>query len=123
MRHCMAAVTIGLCTVLGGCTPRADVGGFDSPDPQSRLYAILRAGNDKDRSALPHLIDALGSDDQAVRLYAIQALERITGQRKGYVYYAPPARREEAIRRWLEAYRNGELGESGAATQAAAGAR
>jgi hypothetical protein len=96
--------------VLSGCAPRAETGSFDSPDPQSKLYAIVRAGDQKDRTAIPHLITALGSDDQAVRMYAIEALYRITGEKKGYVFYDIPAKREVAIQRWLDAYQAGEFG-------------
>lgn len=97
----VAAAGMGL---LSACTPAASSGDFDSADPASKLYAIVRAGETKDASAIPHLIEQLNSDDQAVRMYAIGALRRITGEDMGYVYYAPPAEREAAIQRWLEAY-------------------
>ena len=102
-------VSLLIIVAAAGCSPRAEVGSFDSPDPQAKLYAIIRAGNEKNRAAIPHLIDALGSDDQAVRMYAIESLRRITGHTKGYVYYAAPKKRDEAIARWLEAYRAGEF--------------
>jgi hypothetical protein len=92
------------------CGQPASQGGFDSPDPSSRLYAIVRAGQTKDRAAIPRLIESLASDDQAVRMYAIASLERITGKTYGFVHYQPPARREEALQRWLAALRSGELG-------------
>jgi hypothetical protein len=92
--------------------PPMSEGGFDAADPGSKLYAITRAGQQKDASAIPDLIQQLDSDDAAVRMYAIGALHRITGERKGYVYYAPQADRDAAIERWLDAYRNGQLTEA-----------
>ena len=89
---------------ITACTPAASSGSFTSPDPASKLYAIVRAGHERDASAVPQLIEQLNSDDQAVRMYAIGALRRITGEDHGFVYYAPPAKREEAIARWLKAY-------------------
>jgi len=102
-------------SMLVACAePPASAGGFDSADPQSKLYAIVRAGERKDESAIPHLIQQLESDDQAVRMYAIHSLEQITGQRQGYVYYAPQPQRDAAINRWLKAYRDGRLARSNA---------
>jgi len=47
-------------------------------------------------------------------MYAIHSLEQITGQRQGYVYYAPQPQRDAAINRWLKAYRDGRLARSNA---------
>ncbi len=104
---CLAVLVAG---VLSACAPPpASEGGFNSPDPGAKLYAIHRAGEAKDRSAIGHLIEQLGSDDQAVRMYAIGALRRITGRDFDYVYYADPVQRERSIVRWIEAYESGEL--------------
>ncbi|QNN21392.1 hypothetical protein HED60_03595 [Planctomycetales bacterium ZRK34] len=113
MRIAAVCITGLVMMGLGACAePPVSEGGFDAADPGSKLYAITRAGNEKDASAIPHLIQQLDSDDQAVRMYAIGALERITGQRKGYVYYAPQAERDAAIERWLKAYKQGELAQA-----------
>lgn len=111
----LAAAVIGLLLLLvaaTGCTPSPREGGFDSPDPAAKLYAIVRAGQQRDRSAVPRLIEQLDSDDMAVRMYAIQALERITGTRLGYRYYAPPAQRRQMVQRWVEAHREGRFTDS-----------
>ena len=92
-----------------GCAPRASDGGFHSANPGAKLYAIRQAGHTADRTAIPHLIEQLDSDDMAVRMYAIGALERITGTRRGYVYYESPAKRQPAVDPWVAAYRSGEL--------------
>jgi HEAT repeat protein len=89
--------------VLGACAPPASRGGFDSPDPASRLYAIERAMKHGDRAAVPRIVEQLDSDDPAVRLLAIAALEQLTGETRGYRYDDPPWMREEAVRRWTEA--------------------
>lgn len=122
----MRTVGLLLCGLLclggvGGCTPAVSEGDFYSPDPGTKLYAISRAGQTRDRSAIGHLIEQLESDDQAVRMYAIVALERITGTRMGYVYHAPPHERQPAVQRWVVAYRSGELSEEGQAVEAADG--
>jgi hypothetical protein len=90
-------------TVAGGCA--APPRGFDSPDPGARLDAITDAAAVKDRSAVGPLIESLDSDDPAVRLASILALERITGQSLGYDYAAPSWRRSEQAARWAAWYR------------------
>jgi len=87
-----------------GCQPSISEGGFDSPNPAAKLYAIQRAGEQRDADAVPELISQLDSDDPAVRMYAIIALEKITGERKGYSPYDPPHQRMQAVERWAEAY-------------------
>jgi HEAT repeat protein len=93
--------------VLAGCAPAVSSGGFHAPDPASRMYAIEAAVRANDRSATPHIIEQLDSDDPAVRLVAICALERLTGETHGYCAYAPRHEREAAIARWIEASQHG----------------
>lgn len=90
---------------LGCSTTRARDGNFNSDDPAAKLYAITRAGENRDRSSVKHLIDQLGSDDGAVRMMAIIALERIIGTRKGYNPYDSAENRRPAIEAWTQAYR------------------
>jgi hypothetical protein len=42
----------------------------------------------------------LGSDDPATRLLAIEALNRITGERLGFEPHAGPQDREASVERW-----------------------
>ncbi len=102
---------LGLLAVAGCGTPAVSVtqGGFFSPNPAARLYAIQQAGNQRDQTAITPLIELLNSDDSAERLLCITALERITGQRLGYNPYARPAEREKQIQAWVHAYQNGSL--------------
>ena len=84
---------------LSGCIPSTP-GGFDSPDPTSRLVAISEAGETADASAVPALIEQLESNDPGARLLAIRSLERITGETLGYDYAEPWWSRSRAVRRW-----------------------
>lgn len=95
------------CLLLGtGCSaPPASQGGFSSNNPASLVYAIHRAGEEKDKTKLPQLVTALENDDPAVRMMAIYALEQITGKRLGYDPYAPPDERAVAVERWEQTIR------------------
>ncbi len=100
----IAAAAFTLAALTGCQPPRAEEGGFDSANPASKLYAISEAGRTRNPDAVPDLIAQLDSDDPAVRMYAIVALEKITGERKGYSPYAPPHARSAAVERWVAAY-------------------
>jgi HEAT repeat protein len=89
------------------CAPPASQGDFDSPNPAARLYAIQRAGEQRDASSIPRLVESLNSDDPAVRMFAVQSLERITGERLGYNPYASLADRDAAVERWVAAAKTG----------------
>ncbi|MFZ4429613.1 MAG: hypothetical protein ACOYPS_04570 [Phycisphaerales bacterium] len=88
--------------LVGGCgtTIRPD---FDSPEPAARNAAIVNAAAREDRTAIPHLIRMLESDDPATRSLAISALERLTGQTHGFEAWETPLRRDEAVARWRDA--------------------
>ncbi len=86
-----------------GCAPRASEGGLESDNPAAQLYAIRRAGASGDAAAAPKLVEHLESDDPAVRMFAILALEQLTGERMGYNPYAPAPERREAVERWRQA--------------------
>jgi hypothetical protein len=92
---------IVLALVAGGC---AQGGGLrariQSEDANERILAIREAAERKDKSAVPLLVDRLEDEDEAVRLFAILALDRITGQRFGYDYGQPADRRAEAVEKW-----------------------
>jgi hypothetical protein len=66
-----------------------------------KIPAIRKVVDQHDARALPVLVNDLASDDPAVRFYAIEALQRLTGgDAKGYVYYAPDEDRAPATERW-----------------------
>ena len=107
VRTCILLGVIG--AALASCGPAAIDGGFDSPNPAAKMYAIEHAARVGDRSAICQIIEQLDSDDPAVRLLAIGALERLTGRTYGYRHFDPPQQRREAIDRWVEAIQNCEL--------------
>lgn len=94
---CCACLAIGLTAC--GPTITAD---FDSAEPAARNAAIVEAAAKNDRAAVPDLVRMLDSDDPATRLLAINALEKITGERLGYEYTAPEHERVKAVERWLQ---------------------
>jgi len=107
-RYCFV---LGLSVVFLGCAASnpPDKGGFKSENTSSRLYAIRKAGEERDFSAVPHLIELLDSSDPAERLLTIKALEKITGERLGYSPYQTSRERQESIQRWVQAYRKKQL--------------
>jgi hypothetical protein len=88
--------------LVGGCgtTIRPD---FESPEPAARNAAIVNAAAREDRTAIPHLVRMLESDDPATRSLAISALERLTGQTHGFEAWETPLKRAEAVSRWRDA--------------------
>lgn len=103
-----AAIVLALLVCEGCSAPSSRIGGFESDNPATVLYAIQQAGQQRDRTQLPHLVEALENDDPAVRMMAIVALEKITGQRLGYQPYETTANRAPAVTRWQTLVR-GEL--------------
>ncbi|MCE9590534.1 MAG: HEAT repeat domain-containing protein [Planctomycetes bacterium] len=96
-----------LASFLHGCGPKASEGDFDSDNPAAKLYAIRHAGESGDVSKVPRLVEELDHDDPAVRMMAINALDRLTGERMGYNPYDPPQERRAAIEKWTAAVREG----------------
>ncbi len=96
------AVTIA---ALVGCAPPRSDAGLDADAPPPRIAAIHHAGQSRDAAAVPKLIEQLASDDPAIRLYAIAALQKITGRRHGYQPHARAEQRAAAVDRWAAWYR------------------
>ena len=94
---------------LNACGEPATTGGFDSPTPAARLYAISQT---YDSGVLPpyaRLVEQLDSDDVAVRLMAITRLERLTGETFGYRYYDSRRVRESAVLKWVNIIESGRI--------------
>lgn len=87
---------------LAGCAPSATEGGFKNPAPGARVYAIESAVRDERRQQIPDIVECLRADDDLVRMMAIGALERMTGQTLGYDFADPLPLRLEGYRRWKE---------------------
>lgn len=90
---------------LPGCSLPGQEVGFESSDPQARLLALREAAATGDRSAIPHIIGMLDSDDPGMRMLAQTTLERMTGETMGYDHSARERDRREAIDRWIEWWR------------------
>jgi|SRR2546430_2230753 len=102
------AVAVGGTFASAGCVhPRAPVVVTD-PDPSVKIPAYKQAVRRKDRAAVRQLVTDLDSDDPAVRLYAIGALERLTGERMGYRYFDTDEARRTAVERWQQWLRGAE---------------
>ena len=107
----LAGCAISVGSLSGGCTaPRGPLVVTD-PDPSVKIPAIKKAVRKKDRGAVKQLVADLDSDDPAVRFYAINGLQRITGERLGYDYYADDEARRAAVRRWQD-WANGRVQEA-----------
>src|SRR6185437_4207252 len=96
-----AVAMIALGTCGAGCFDR------DRPDLMSReaslkIPAIKQAADQHDQRAVPELVHDLDSDDPAVRFYAIQALQRLTGQTFDYHYYDEYEQRRPAVLKWRQ---------------------
>src|SRR5262245_40959236 len=91
------------------CCPRAESGGFESSVPAAKIAAIDNAERTRNPADLKPLVEQLDSDDPAVRLEAICTLQRLTGQTFGYRQFDPPAQRNAAVQRWVEAVKQGSV--------------
>ena len=65
-----------------------------------KIPAIKLAVTNNDKSELAELVKELDDDDAAVRLYAIEGLQRLTGQDLDYHYYDDKEARKPAVERW-----------------------
>ena len=72
------------------------------PDPESKIPAIEQAVRNKDRKVIPQLVTDLDDEDAAVRLYAIGALRRFTGEDHGYRCYDDAQARKRAVEEWKQ---------------------
>lgn len=99
----------GLLLVLCSCGPAMTEGGFDAPSPAARSHAIEQAARTGDLDAIPKIVEQLDADDPAVRMLAIDALQRLTGETYGFHHYDPPHERHDAIQRWVTAVQSGAV--------------
>ena len=107
--HLLRIMILPLAALTSSCGPAAIDGGFDSPNPAAKMYAIERAAQNVDHSAVKQIVEQLDSDDPAVRSLAIAALQRITGETYGYHDYDPPMQRRAAIERWRRAVESADM--------------
>src|SRR2546421_5345086 len=85
---------------LSGCSEPTGSRTVTSRELSVKIPAIKRAVQEKDMTATVQLVRDLDSDDPAERLYAIQGLQRLTGQDFGYRYYDDKESRRPAVSKW-----------------------
>lgn len=87
----------------GGCAALYEPPLSDT-DPYVKIPAMKKAVQQKDATLTTRrqLVADLDNDDPAVRLYAIHALEGLTGQRFGYEHYLDRDRRQPALTQWRQ---------------------
>lgn len=93
------AAVLGL-VCAAGCAQPDWRSRLQSEDPLARIDGAIAAGQARDRAAVPLLIDRLEDDDEAVRMYAILALERIEGTTLGYEHWADETERAHMAQQW-----------------------
>lgn len=93
----IAAILVAAALLAGCASAPPD---FNSPEPAARNAAIVRAARENNHNAIPDLIRMLESDDPTSRVLAIRALERLTGETRGYHPEAEEASRKQAIDAW-----------------------
>ncbi len=97
----MLGAAFGLGLWAGGCSERTPYpGALNSPRPDERARAAIRAAETGDRDVIGILVDRLEDPDEGVRFYAILALERLTGTRMGYDYRVGWSQRRRAVQEW-----------------------
>jgi hypothetical protein len=98
--------------VLSGiwaCTRATGAPDMRSDNALDRARGAVKAADEGDPAAVHTLVNLLEDWDEAVRMYAILALQRLCGEDLGYRYYAPPEVRSRAVARWRDALRRGEV--------------
>lgn len=98
-RQAMLA-SIGLVLGIGGCSAPRPTIEVSNPDPAGKIPAMKKAVREHDLKVVRQLVKDLDSDDPAVRLFAIHALQELTGERYGYDYFADETQRKPALGRW-----------------------
>lgn len=101
-----------VCVVMGGCIPR-ETPRIGAIDPSNNIPAIQEAARNGDSKAIPALVQQLDNDDPAVRFYAIEALQKLTGQTLGYQFYDNAKLRKEEVARWQRWVKDNQQGKAG----------
>ncbi len=97
------AVAGSIClAAAGACAPSAAIlrQRLESHDAAVRIRALGAVVRRGEPELVPAVVDRLDDHDPAVRMYAILTLEKLTGTRLGYRYYAPSDKRRAAVAAW-----------------------
>jgi hypothetical protein len=106
LRRAGVLVVLLSATSCRSATPREKLA---STYPLDQVTGAVEVARQDDLQAIHRLVGLLDDRDHAVRMYAILALERMTGRTYGYEYYAPIHERAAAIERWQAALRTGAV--------------
>lgn len=88
-------------SLLFGCSGYTGPRSVANEDAAVKIPQMKRAVERNDRSAIPQMVNDLDNNDSAVRFYASQALERMTGQHFDYDWtVADRHARAPAIAKW-----------------------
>ena len=91
----------GLMIFLPGCGGPAGLAErLQSELASERARACIEAGQRRDTTVIPLLVERLEDDDADVRFFAILALKKITHKDMGYHYYDDYKNRVQAVQRW-----------------------
>ena len=71
-------------------------------DPLVRVEATVRAEREGRRDLVAYLVENLSHEDANVRMVSGVALRRLTGEDFGFLPYATPHARAEAVDRWRQ---------------------
>ncbi len=102
-----SCLLLGLAASISGCGPRPYRANIQSESVNERILGVRAAAEAKDADSVPLLVDRLEDEDDAVRFFAILALEKITGERFGYNYASPAQQRAVSVEQWRAYVRKG----------------
>jgi hypothetical protein len=125
----IALAAAGLLVAAAGCRPAplSFPASLNSQRPEERVRAAKQAvdypyASPQDRRAAVELLVArLDDEDDAVRFFAILALERMTGTRLGYCYHDHADGRLRAVQAWRRYLKQQAEGEAAAQRSGQAG--
>lgn len=106
MRPWLGLLALALALISACGRPASRPVSFQSDDVNERILAVRQAAEQNDKTTIPLLVDRLEDEDDAVRFFAILALDKLTGRRFGYDYGQPSHRRAKAVERWREYVRD-----------------
>jgi len=100
------------CAMLSACGSIDSSTKLQSPDANTRMDALLKAGNSGNENKVPEIVPALQSEDPLVRWAAQQSLEKLTGTTLGYGWSDSPSNRAAATQKWVAWCKNKNLSTS-----------
>jgi HEAT repeats len=97
-RTCSSLVCAALLCACGSIDSATKL---QSPDANTRMDALLKAGESGNEKTVPQIVPALQSEDPLVRWAAQQSLQKLTGTTLGYGWSDSPSKRAQATQKWV----------------------